>query len=50
LASPDKRIRRGIVKSVAELEHAIMAYLENHNPNPKSLPGKIILDCIAFGA
>jgi transposase len=31
----DKRIRRGVFKSVAELEHAIMAYLENHNANPK---------------
>jgi transposase len=30
-----KRIRRGVFTSVAELEHAIMAYLENHNLSPK---------------
>ena len=30
-----KRIRRGAFKSVAELEQAIMAYLANHNSNPK---------------
>jgi transposase len=29
------RIRRGAFKSVAELKHAIMDYLENHNANPK---------------
>ncbi|MCK6452287.1 MAG: IS630 family transposase [Alphaproteobacteria bacterium] len=30
-----KRIRRGAFKSVAELESAIMEYLENHNADPK---------------
>ena len=30
-----KRIRRGVFKSVAELESAIMTYLDNHNANPK---------------
>jgi transposase len=30
-----KRIRRGVFKSVAELEQAIMDYLENHNADPK---------------
>src|SRR5258707_2247582 len=30
-----KRIRRGAFKSVADLKHAIMDYLENHNANPK---------------
>jgi transposase len=29
------RIRRGAFKSVAELEGAIMQYLENHNADPK---------------
>ena len=30
-----KRIRRGVFKSVAELESAIMTYLDNHNTHPK---------------
>ena len=30
-----KRIRRGVFKSVAELEQAIMDYLKNHNADPK---------------
>jgi transposase len=30
-----KRIRRGAFKSVAELESAIMTYLDNHNADPK---------------
>ena len=30
-----KRIRRGVFKSVAELESAIMTYLDNHNVAPK---------------
>ena len=30
-----KRFRRGVFKSVSELEHAIMDYLENHNADPK---------------
>lgn len=30
-----KRIRRGVFKSVAELESAITEYLENHNADPK---------------
>jgi len=30
-----KRIRRGVFKSVDELESAIMEYLENHNADPK---------------
>lgn len=29
------RIRRGVFKSVDELEKAIMAYLETHNADPK---------------
>ena len=28
------RIRRGVFKSVAELESAIMEYLDNHNAQP----------------
>ena len=32
-----KRIRRGVFKSVAELESAIMTYLDNHNAAPKAL-------------
>jgi transposase len=31
----EKRIRRGAFKSVAELENAIMHYLQNYNTNPK---------------
>jgi transposase len=31
----DKRIRRGVFKSVAELETAIMSYLDQHNAQPK---------------
>ena len=31
----EKRIRRGTFKSVAELESAIMHYLQNHNANPE---------------
>jgi hypothetical protein len=31
----DKRIRRGIFRSVPELMAAIEAYLKNHNQNPK---------------
>jgi len=31
----EKRIRRGVFTSVAELEQAIMTYLEQHNANPK---------------
>jgi transposase len=31
----DKRIRRGVFKSVGELETAIEAYLEHHNADPK---------------
>lgn len=31
-----KRIRRGTFKSVAELETAIMDYIEQHNENPKA--------------
>jgi hypothetical protein len=30
-----KRIRRGIFKSVDELKHTIMDYLDNHNGQPK---------------
>ena len=29
------RIRRGVFKSVTELQNAIMEYLENHNADPK---------------
>jgi hypothetical protein len=31
----DKRIRRGAFNNIAELETAIMDYLEKHNANPK---------------
>jgi transposase len=31
----DKRIRRGVLKSVADLIAAIHAYIENHNSHPK---------------
>ena len=31
----EKRIRRGVFKSVGELEIAIQDYLDNHNANPK---------------
>jgi hypothetical protein len=31
----DKRIRRGVFNSVAELIAAIEAYIEHHNQNPK---------------
>ena len=31
----DKRIRRGVFRSVAELIAAIDEYLKNHNQNPK---------------
>jgi len=31
----DKRIRRGVFKSVADLIAAIQAYIEHHNSNPK---------------
>ena len=30
-----KRIRRGVFRSVAELEDAIHGYLDHHNANPK---------------
>lgn len=30
----DKRIRRGVFRSVAELKKAIMAYIDGHNDNP----------------
>jgi transposase len=32
----DKRIRRGVFRSVPELTGAIMAYIESHNKNPQS--------------
>ena len=32
----DKRIRRGVFRSVGELIEAIMAYVEQHNENPKT--------------
>ena len=32
-----KRIRRGVFKSVAELQNAIMDYLDNHNAAPQAL-------------
>ena len=35
-ALTDKRIRRGIFKSVGELIAAIEAYIQHHNSNPKS--------------
>jgi len=30
-----RRIRRGVFKSVDQLKQAIMDYLDNHNGNPK---------------
>lgn len=33
----DKRIRRGVFRSVPELIEAIMAYLAGHNENPRGL-------------
>jgi len=43
----EKRIRRGVFQSVAELETAIMDYLDNHNADPKPFvwtksPGEIL--------
>jgi transposase len=43
----DKRIRRGVFKSVGELETAIMQYLDQHNAQPKPFvwtksPGQIL--------
>ena len=43
----DKRIRRGVFKSVGELETAIMDYLDQHNAHPKPFawtksPGEIL--------
>jgi len=32
----DKRIRRGVFKSVAELVKAVMDYIQQHNANPKA--------------
>ncbi len=32
----DRRIRRGVFKSVAQLEQAIREYIDHHNANPKS--------------
>lgn len=47
----DKRIRRGIFRSVAELQSAIMTYLEQHNANPKpfvwTAPALDILEKVA---
>jgi transposase len=34
-ALTEKQIRRGVFRSVAELERAIVEYLEHHNANPK---------------
>ncbi len=31
----DQRIRRGVFKSVAQLEQAICEYIEHHNANPQ---------------
>jgi transposase len=46
-----KPIRRGIFKSVAELNQAIMDYLENHNADPKPFiwtkSARVILDNVA---
>ena len=47
----DKRIRRGVFKSVPDLIKAIQSYLDNHNQNPKafvwSAPVERILEKIA---
>jgi transposase len=34
-AITEKRIRRGVFRSVQELEQAIREYLDQHNQNPK---------------
>lgn len=43
----EKRVRRGVFKSVPDLVHAIIQYLETTNANPNPLvwtaPGKTIL-------
>ena len=31
----ERRIRRGVFKSVAQLEQAISEYIDHHNANPK---------------
>ena len=33
----DQRLRRGVFKSVAQLEQAIRDYIDYHNANPKGL-------------
>jgi hypothetical protein len=42
-----RRIRRGVFKSIADLQAAINRYLEEHNAEPKpfvwSKPAKVIL-------
>lgn len=47
----EKRIRRGVFTSVAELESAIMSYLEQHNAAPKpfiwTAPAHAILEKVA---
>ena len=46
-------IRRGVFKSVADLEAAIEAYLEHHNADPKpfilTAPAAHILEKVARG-
>ena len=49
----EEAIRRGVFKSVADLEAAIEAYLEHHNANPKpfiwTAPAADILEKVARG-
>ena len=36
----EQRIRRGVFKSVAQLEQAIRDYIDHHNANPKASSGR----------
>lgn len=42
----DKRIRRGVFRSVPELTDAIMAYIDGHNENPKAFVWTAKVDAI----
>jgi transposase len=42
----DRRIRRGVFKSVAQLEQAIGEYIEHHNANPKGFVWTAKVDAI----
>jgi hypothetical protein len=49
----ENAIRRGVFRSVADLEAAIQAYLEHHNADPKpfiwTAPASDILEKVARG-